>query len=133
MHFWMTFLHIVALTIWFAGLFFLPRLLIAHNTASDLGKVLYFGVMTPAAAATILLGIVLLAWGFEGAWLVAKLVLVALIVLLHVYLGRLLLEPSVRAPLIFYRILNWVPLFLLLAIVALAAAKPWALPPLGGV
>lgn len=145
MHFWLKFLHIAAMTIWFAGLFFLPRVLIAQAQAAGpqdsarinaTGRRLYFGVMTPGAAVTIVLGTGLLAYGFEGAWLPAKLTLVAMIVLLHVYLGKLLLDSSMgRAshPVLFYRVLNWIPLFLLLGIAALTAAKPRALPPIGGV
>jgi putative membrane protein len=145
MHFWLRFLHITAMTIWFAGLFFLPRVLIAlarAGTTGDSGHLnatgrrLYFGLMTPAAAITITLGIVLLSWGFEGAWLPAKLTLVSLIVLLHVYLGKLLVDSCAgrgTRPVLLYRVLNWIPLLLLLGIAALSAAKPRALPPLGGV
>jgi putative membrane protein len=145
MHFWLKLLHIAAMTVWFAGLFFLPRVLIARvrcatpGDAADLpgtGRRLYFVIMTPAALITVALGIVLLAQGFEGAWMPAKLALVSVNVLLHVYLGQLLVESCAgRAlqPVLLYRVLNWIPLFLLLGIAALSAAKPRALPPLGGV
>lgn len=145
MHFWLKFLHITAMTIWFAGLFFLPRVLIAQARAgaagdsahlNKIGRRLYFSLMTPAAAVTIGLGITLLAYGFDGAWLPAKLTLVSMMVLLHVYLGNLLVDACAgRAtrPVFLYRLLNWIPLFLLLGIAALSAAKPRALPPLGGI
>lgn len=145
MHFWLTFAHIAAMAVWFAGLFLLPRLLIAHAHAGGAGGIdesratggmLYFHVMTPAAVITIVLGTALLAYGFEGAWLPAKLAIVTLVVLLHVYLGQLLLDSWTRQAAhtaLFYRVLNWIPLVLLLGIAALAAAKPAALPPLGGV
>lgn len=145
MYFWLKFLHIAAMAIWFAGLFFLPRVLISQAQAqapedtdgfNETGKRLYFGLMTPGAAVTIVLGIALLSYGFDGAWLPAKLSLVALIVLLHVYMGKLLLDSCMgRAShtVRFYRILNWIPLLLLLGIAALTAAKPEALPPIGGV
>lgn len=145
MYFWLKLLHIAAMAVWFAGLFFLPRLLIARGRApksdearrSDvIARALYFGLMTPAAAITIALGIALLAYGFHGAWLPAKLCLVALAVLLHVYCGQLLMRPEgQRAPHtdFFYRALSWAPLLVLLGVSALVAAKPQALPPLGGV
>jgi protoporphyrinogen IX oxidase len=143
MIFWLKFFHIAAMAVWFTGLFLLPRLFIAsraddadHAHLNTIGKTLYFGLMTPAGAITVVLGIILIAYGFQGAWLPAKLALVALAVLLHVYFGQLLLDLSrgqVRHGLLFYRVLNWSPLLLLLGIAALAAGQPGALPPLGGV
>jgi putative membrane protein len=145
MYFSLKVLHIAAMAIWFAGLFFLPRVLIARarrdasaddDAVGESGERLYFGLTTRGAAVTIILGIALLFYGFEGAWLPAKMILVALIVLLHVYFGKLLVDSRMgRAahPSIFYRALNWLPLFLLLGIVALTAAKPAMLPPLGGI
>lgn len=142
MIFWLKFFHIAAMAVWFTGLFLLPRVFIAStNDATDraqlrgIGRTLYFGLMTPAAAVTIVLGIILLAYGFEGPWLPAKLVLVALAVLLHVYFGQLLAALA-RADMphtpALYRVLHWCPLLLVLGIAALAAAKPGVLPPLGG-
>lgn len=143
MVFWLKFFHIAAMALWFTGLFLLPRLFIAsgddeadHADLNAIGKALYFGLMTPAAAVTVALGMVLIAYGFQGAWLPAKLVLVALAVLLHIYFGQLLVDLSrghVRHGPVFYRVLNWSPLLLLLGIAALAAGQPGALPPLGGV
>ena len=92
--------------------------------------------MTPAAAITVVLGLILISYGFEGPWLPAKLTLVAMAVLLHGYLGQLLIDLSAgraRHGDTFYRVLSWSPLLLLMAIAALAAAKPGSLPPLGGV
>lgn len=152
MYFWLKFFHIGAMAVWFTGLFFLPRLFIARvganadaDTGADAdaqrglnatGKTLYFGVMTPAAVITVVLGIVLIGYGFQGPWLPAKLALVALAVLVHLYFGQLLVDLSrghARHSSAFYRVLNWVPLPLLIGIAALAAAKPGSLPPLGGV
>lgn len=145
MHFWLKFFHIAAMAIWFTGLFFLPRLFItnaregASTDEGDLeaiGRTLFFGIMTPAGVVTVALGIALIAYGFDGPWLPAKLVLVAVAVLLHVYLGQLLLDLGrghARHGAFLYRVLSWGPLLLLLGIAALAAAKPGSLPPLGGV
>lgn len=146
MHFWLTLLHIAAMAVWFTGLFFLPRLLPAvegkgpdqpatTRRPAALGRLLFFGVMTPGAVATIALGMLLLGDGFSGAWLPAKLALVGVAVLLHVYFGQRLFDPGTPGhPLrrILDRVLAWLPLPLLLAIAALAAAKPGSLPPLGG-
>lgn len=143
MHLALTLLHVSAMSVWLAGLFFLPRLCLAQargpqaeqERMAGLAARLYRGVMTPAAILTVAFGLALIGWGFEGAWLPAKLLLVAATVLLHVYQGSLLARPGdvVRHRPLLYRLLGWAPLLLVLAIAALAAAKPRALPPLGGV
>ena len=136
MYFWLKLLHIAAMAVWFTGLFFLPRLLVESVRATEdqarpaLGRTLYFAIMTPGAVVTVVLGILLLTRGFEGAWLPAKLALVSIAVLLHVYYGKLLMQPrgaEGAAPA--HALLAWLPLPLLLAIAALAAAKPGTLPP----
>lgn len=132
MYFWLKFFHIAAVAVWFAGLFFLPRVFIGGTRGSaPLGRTLYAGVMTPAAAIAVMLGLVLLlAYGFDGAWLPAKLVLVTGLVLVHTYLGFVLHRAEIgeqrHGPFTF-RVLTWLPLVLFLGIAALTAAKPVAL------
>src|SRR6185437_7595987 len=126
---------------WFAGLFYLPRLFVYHalTPPDDLPGIarfkimerkLYVGIMTPAAVLTIVFGLWLM-WGFgiDGGWLHVKLVLVGVLVVLHVYLGRLLRDfagDRNRHGHVFYRWLNEIPaLPLLVAIVWLAVAKPF--------
>lgn len=140
MYFWLKFFHIAAMAVWFTGLFFLPRLFIArvrdkdnssHAYLNRVGKTVYFGIMTPAGALAVLLGVVLIGYGFEGAWLPAKLALVSLVVLLHVYFGQLLLDLShghTRHGAFFFGVLGWLPLPLFLGIAALVAVKPGTLP-----
>lgn len=136
MYFWLKVLHILAMTVWFSGLFFLPRLFVArHRREIDaepafwnpVTNTLFFRVMTPAALVTIVAGGVLIAFGPNGAWLVLKLVVVAAAVLLHLYFGLLLYELGQdrdhHGP-AFYRVIGWVPLVLLLSIAALTGAKP---------
>ena len=81
----------------------------------------------PAAIATITLGRVLIAWRPDGAWLVLKLVVVAVAVLFHLYFGLLLYQlgkGNDRHGAWFFRVLGWVPLVLLLVIAAITGAKP---------
>jgi len=134
-------LHIVFMVSWFAGLFYLPRLFVYHalTPPDDLPGIarfkimerkLYVGIMTPAAVLTLVFGLWLM-WGFgiDGGWLHVKLVLVGVLVVLHVYLGRLLRDfagDRNRHGHVFYRWLNEIPaLPLLVAIVWLAVAKPF--------
>lgn len=142
-YFWLKVFHISAMTIWFTGLFFLPRLFIAKARArpeadlehlNSMGKTLYFRVLTPAGIATIGLGLALIGFGFEGVWLPLKLVLVSALVMLHLYYGQLLLDLThgrTRHGAAFYHVLNWLPLLLLLGIAALTAGKPQTLSGFG--
>ena len=136
MYFWLKLLHIAAMAVWFAGLFLLPRLLLAAPGAPprEPGRSLFQFVMTPAAVATIVLGMLLLSWGASGAWLPAKLLLVAVAVLLHVHFGQRLYgnQGTRGAGALLLRVLNWLPLPLLLGIAALAAVKPQRLLPGAG-
>ena len=86
MYFWLKVVHILAMTVWFSGLFFLPRLFVArHRREIDadptywnpVTNTLFFRLMTPAALITITAGGLLIAWNPAGAWLVLKLVVVA--------------------------------------------------------
>lgn len=142
MYFWLKFFHIAAMAVWFTGLFFLPRLLMArHRAEADADRAhfiplvgtLFFGIMSPAALVTITLGMVLLSFGPSGGWLVMKLALVSLAVAMHLYLGVLLYQLERgrdRHGTWFYRSLGWMPLVLLLAVAALTGAKPQTVPPL---
>lgn len=129
-------LHLLFMAIWVAGLAYLPSLFIAHSTAADeadteriksIERLLFFWIATPGGVLTIIFGIWLTGYGFEGGWLPAKLLLVSLMVFFHLYCGRLILrfrhDLPPRGP-IFFRALNQIPLILLVAVVFLAVAKP---------
>lgn len=142
MYFWLKLLHITAMSVWFTGLFFLPRLLAArHRRELDAESsffipaagTLYFRVMSPAGLLTIGLGMVLIAYGPTGAWLVIKLLVVLMAVAIHLYLGVVMYELEQgreRHGVGFYRLAGAIPLVLLLAIAALTGAKPGTVPPL---
>src|SRR5690606_15035895 len=95
-YFWLKILHVSAMVLWFAGLFFLPRLFAARHRGGRAASVEYFNAVanalffrlaTPAALLAVLSGMLLIAFGPSGAWLVMKLVVVTAAVLLHLYLG----------------------------------------------
>ena len=134
-------LHIIFMVTWYAGLFYLPRLFVYHALApaddrvgierfKTMERKLYVGIMAPGAVLTVIFGLWLwLGFGVTGGWMHAKAALVAVLVLLHAYLGVLLRDfarDRNRHGHVFYRWLNEIPaLPLLLAIVWLVVAKPF--------
>ena len=133
-------LHIVFMVTWFAGLFYLPRLYVYHALAPAddragidrfklMERKLYFGIMTPGAILTIVFGLWLwLGFGRTGGWLHAKLALVAVLVVYHLYCGKLLGDfkrDANRHSHVWYRWFNELPVVLLLAIVILAVVQPF--------
>jgi putative membrane protein len=87
--------------------------------------------MTPGAILTILFGIWVLSFNPIGymhmQWMHMKLGLVGLLVVYHIYLGKLLFAFKYdrnRHGHVFYRWLNEVPVLFLAAIVILAIVKP---------
>jgi putative membrane protein len=132
-------LHIVFMVTWFAGLFYLPRLFVYHCLATDpigierfkvMERKLYRGIMTPAAALTIVFGFwLMLGYGIGGGWLYAKIALVLILVAHHLWLGRLLAafaaDRNTHSDR-FYRWINEIPaLPILVAVVYLVVAKPF--------
>ena len=140
LYLWLKALHIIAVISWMAGLLYLPRLFVYHTDAapgSELSETLkvmenrlYRVIMNPAMMLAWLLGLYL-AWniyGFSGAWLHAKLALVAILTGVHVFYGR-----SVRA---FaedrntrtgrqWRIWNEAPALLMILVVIIVVVKPF--------
>jgi putative membrane protein len=132
-------LHIIFMVSWFAGLFYLPRLFVYHALATDsigierfkvMERRLYRGIMTPSAVLTLASGLWLwLGYGITGGWLHAKLVLVAILVAHHVWLGKLVRDFAADRNThshTFYRWINEIPaLPILVGVVYLVVAKPF--------
>jgi putative membrane protein len=135
---WIKSLHLIAVVAWFAGLFYLPRLFVYHAMSTDsesrdrfivMERKLYRGIMWPAMVATIVFGTWLwLGYGFTGGWMDAKLVLVALLVAYHFWMGKIARDfargANTRSH-VFYRWVNELPTLLLIAVVILAVVKPF--------
>lgn len=138
---WLKALHIIFVVTWFAGLFYLPRLYVYHVLAEDrtsierfklMERKLFWGIMTPSAILALGLGLALfLGYGLgRGAgWMHAKLALVAILVVHHVYLGVLLrrfAQDRNRHGHVFYRWLNEIPAApVLFGAVILVVVKPF--------
>jgi putative membrane protein len=135
---WIKSLHIIFVVTWFAGLFYLPRLFVYHSTATDkegrerfkiMERKLFCGIMTPGGILTIVFGLWLwLGYGITGAWLHVKLALVIVLILYHIYCGKLMLDFKRDRNThghVFYRWLNEFPTLILVAGVILVVVKPF--------
>ena len=139
---WVKAFHIIFVTSWFAGLFYLPRLFVNHamvldsainNTATlerlELMERKLYRFMLPLAVLSLSFGLWLwLGYGITGGWLHAKLVLVAGLVAYHFYCGKLMRDFKVGNNAhshVWYRWFNEVPVLVLFAVVILVEVKPF--------
>lgn len=139
---WLKALHIIFMVTWFAGLFYLPRLFVYHAMATDevsvqrfkvMERKLYYGIMYPSAVLTLLTGFWMLygyAWQLYGrmGWMHAKLGLVLILAIYHLYCGHLrkvFARDANRHSHVFYRWLNEFPVLVLAAIVILVVVRPF--------
>jgi len=134
---WIKSLHLLFMTTWFAGLFYLPRLYVYHAQAGDrpgierfkvMERKLFWGIMTPSAVLAVAFGSWLwLGYGFGGRWLVMKLPLVGLVVAYHFWcylkLNDFRLDRN-RHGHLYYRWMNEAPVVLLAAIIVVTVVKP---------
>lgn len=133
---WIKAFHIIFVTSWFAGLFYLPRIFVnlAMVTGEEerarlllMSRKLYRFV-TPIGALALLFGTWLwLGYGFAGVWLHIKLLLVVFLVAYHFYCGKLLKEFEQRNNThshVWFRFFNEIPVLILLVVVILVTVKP---------
>ena len=133
---WIKSFHIILVTSWFAGLFYLPRIFVNLAMATEkaeLNRLLLmshklYKFVTPIAYLAIGLGIWLwLGYGFTGLWLHIKVGLIVLLLAYHHYCGYLLTQFKQGRNIhshVWYRFFNEVPVLLLVAVVILVTVKP---------
>ncbi|MFQ6405040.1 CopD family protein [Methylophilus sp. 'Pure River'] len=134
---WVKAFHLIFVTSWFAGLFYLPRIYVNLAMEQDpqaqarlllMAHKLY-RFMQPLMLLALAFGIWLwLGYGFKGGWLHAKLTLVALLIGYHHACGSLLKKFSAqqnRRGHVWFRWFNEVPVLILIAIVILVVTKPF--------
>jgi protoporphyrinogen IX oxidase len=132
-------LHILFVTSWFVGLFYLPRILVnmaeeraGDNNAAVLARLNLMAqrllrFTTILAVPALVLGLWLwLGFGVQGAWLGYKLALVVLVIGYHHSCYALLRKFNAGAGRSgrWYRVYNELPVLVMLAIIALAVFKP---------
>jgi|SRR3954451_5261559 len=138
---WLKAFHIVAVTAWMAGLFYLPRLFVYHRDSAPGSAVsetfklmedrLYRVIMMPAMIASWALGLGLA--GLTGVlwapqlWFLVKAVAVVGLTAFHFWLGdvgrRFRLDKRPHTERLF-RLVNELPTGLLIVIVVMAVVKP---------
>jgi putative membrane protein len=139
---WLKAWHLIFMVTWFAGMFYLPRLFVYHAMAEDavgidrlktMERKLFYGIMTPGGVVTWVFGIWMLidyAWAVYGqmGWLHAKLLLLILMTLYHIWCWKLLRDfkndRNSRSH-VWFRWFNEVPVIFLIGIVLLATLKPF--------
>lgn len=138
---WVKAFHVIFMVTWFAGLFYLPRLFVYHADCEDqtshqrflVMERKLFAIMTIGAVLTAVFGLWMLAayaWMAyaSAAWLLTKLLLVALLIVYHVYCLKIMhtfRDEQNRHSHVYYRWFNEAPALLLIAIVVLAVVKPF--------
>jgi putative membrane protein len=140
---WLKAFHIVFVVTWFAGLFYLPRLLVYHAEAAEPVVRERLKVMERRLLAmtrigstlTVVFGVATLLWAahasrhyFAQGWLIAKLVLVGGLFWYQAALARLVgafARDEITKSGKWLRIFNEVPALFLIAIVILVVVKPF--------
>ena len=134
---WVKTFHLLFVISWFAGLFYMPRILV--NLAMEDNETSYarlllmarklYRFMTLLAVPALVFGLWLwLGYGISGGWLHAKLVLVVLLIGYHHACGSLLnkfeQQRNTRSH-VWFRWFNEVPVLVLFATLILVVLKPF--------
>lgn len=137
---WVKAFHIVFMTSWFAGLFYLPRIyvniaMVEPESAAERERLIVMArkllrFMTLLAVPAVALGLWLWQSWFRsaGGWMHAKLLLVVFIIVYHVVcaeLYRQIVEENRQRSHVWYRWFNEIPVLLLTITVILAVVKPF--------
>jgi len=134
---WYKTLHIAFMVTWFAGLFYLPRLFVYHAMSNDkishdrfviMERKLFWGIMTPGAILTVIFGVLLLQYHEIFLWLEIKIYLVVLLILYHIWCGKIMYDFKNERNLhshVWLRVFNEVPVLGLFIIIYLVIFKPF--------
>ena len=129
-------LHIISIISWMAGLLYLPRIFVYHTQVkfgSDaskiltiMGRKLYKYIINIDGFLSFFFGIWLIHLTGSSIWLHAKMTLVILLLLFHLYLGccqRKFEKGENKHSEKFYRIINEVPTVIMIAIIFIVVFK----------
>jgi len=135
---WVKAFHIIFMVTWFAGLFYLPRLFVYHAQSDDqisndrfkiMERKLFWGITTPGGILTIVFGIWLINYlpgVMSQGWFHAKLALVVLLVVYHIYCGKLVkdfkFDRNTKSH-VWFRWFNEAPVIALMVIIILVEVQ----------
>lgn len=135
---WLLAFHVISIVMWFAGLFYLPRLFVYHSMTSDELGVARFKIMEKRLYVMTTIGLFLsLASGFLllreeialifAGWFQVKLMFVLSLLVYHFYCGyfvKIFRDNNNKYGHVFYRWWNEYPTVVLIIVVTLAFVKP---------
>mgnify|MGYP001182704835 CR=1 FL=1 len=131
--------HIIFMTTWMAGIFYLPRLFVYHSSARInssqyqifivMERKLFLYIMNPSLILTWLCGIGLIhvTESSDEIWLSIKVILVILLTVFHIYCGKVIKKFRERENTKkekYYRIVNEIPTIIFITVIFLVVFKP---------
>ncbi len=134
------FLHIIFVTTWMAGLFYIPRLFVYHSKAKkNSSEYQTFIVMENKLMKFIMIPSLLFSWlfgtllvihlqAYNEKWLILKFVIVSVMTIFHMYCARIRKNFEVYKNINsekFYRLINEIPTLLFVVIIFLVVFKPF--------
>lgn len=137
---WIKAFHIMMMTSWFAGLFYLPRLFVNHAMSEHdtvhkhlaMMEAKLYRFVTPIMILTVISGVILTydQWAYFSTqwWYGIKIAVVLLLIVYHFYCGHLVkvfAEHCNERNHVFYRFFNEVPVFGLMAVLVLVFVRPF--------
>jgi len=140
MYLWLKAFHIIFVVCWFAGIFYMPRILVYHAASENesvreqlavMARKLYRFV-TPLMIIAVGLGLALFAlnpdYYLQAPWFWLKFVGVVILIAYHFLCGRYINaicgDKNIHGH-VYYRFFNEIPVLFLFAIVLLAVLKPF--------
>jgi len=139
LYLWLKAFHIIFVVCWFAGIFYLPRLMVNHAMVTDTAtraqllqmQQKLYKFITPFALITVVLGVWLTALNWElyasQLWYWIKISLVITLLLYHWQCGRYIQQfarDEIPHGHVFFRWFNEIPVFALFGIILLVILKP---------
>ena len=139
MYLWLKAFHIIFVVCWFAGIFYMPRILVYHAASDSAAAREQLAVMarklyrfiTPMMVLAVGLGLALFALNpqhyLDSAWFLLKFAGVLALIGYHFICGHYIKSVNGgenRHGHVYYRFFNEIPVLFLFAIVLLAVLKP---------